>query len=645
MESDRPAGGQSMPPPTTLQQPASRPWTPADSRRLYNLPAWSAGYFDIDAAGRLVVRGAEGDVALDAILGRLEAEGLAAPVLLRFPHILCDRVQRMVAAFAQARRRHGYSGAYTPVYPVKVNQQRYVVESLLGTPGVRMGLEAGSKPELLAVLALAPGQGATVVCNGYKDREYVRLALIGARLGKRIHIVIEKPGELDLVLREASELGVEPLLGLRVRLGAVASGKWQNTGGERAKFGLSAGQALALVERLRACGHLDWLRLMHFHAGSQIPDLADLSAAMQEAARYYLALRQCGAPIEVVDVGGGLGVDYEGTGSTHYCSVNYDLESYAEVVVAALARVCAEQGAPQPEIITEAGRALVAHHAVLVARVVDTERMDGGLRAPAAHPGEPREIQRLRALERDPDPADAQRVHRRARRLLEEMQALFVEGEVDLRLRAVAEALYARTCAGLLRGDAQVLPRALQEELGARLADKYFVNFSIFQSLPDIWAFDQIFPIVPLTRLDEQPVRRAVLHDLTCDSDGQISRYAHGGGVGTTLPVHALRPGERYALGFFLVGAYQEILGDRHNLFGDTHSVDVELGPGGAFRFACPEAGDRVEALLRSVHYDPDRLFETYRHKLVRAGLSDDELRQLLGELALGLRAYTYLAD
>ncbi len=645
IEHARDPGGESMPLRRGVGQPAAESWTLEDSRRLYNLGAWSEGYFDIDAGGRLVVSGPGGPVALEAILQRLEAEGFSAPVLLRFPHILRDRLRRMVHAFEQARSRHGYAQGYTPVYPIKVNQQRYVVEALLDTPGVSMGLEAGSKPELLAVLALAPADGATVVCNGYKDREYVRLALIGAQLGKRIYVVIEKPGELERVLREARDLGVAPLLGLRVRLGSVARGKWQNTGGERAKFGLSAGQVLEVLERLRSAGQLDRLRMMHFHAGSQIPDLGELAAAMQEAARYYVALREQGAPIQVVDVGGGIGVDYEGTHSTAYCSVNYDLEGYAETVVSALARACARFGMPHPEIITESGRALVAHHAVLVARVVEAERMDGGAALQEVHGHEPSEIQRLRALEAGGAAGDAVRLHARARRLLEEVQTLFIEGEVDLALRSVAEALYARICARLLSTAPPGLPHGLEEDLRRRLADKYFVNFSLFQSLPDVWAFDQIFPVVPLDRLDERPGRRAVLHDLTCDSDGQISRYVDSGCVETTLAVHALEPGARYALGFFLVGAYQEILGDRHNLFGDTHSVDVELSETGGFRFDRPEAGERVEDLLRSVHYDPDRLFETYRSALQRRGPALEERQRLLGELALGLRAYTYLED
>ena len=629
-----------------MEQPRPADWSVEDSRRLYNLPGWADGYFDVDGAGRVVVLGPGAAVPLAEMVRRLEDEGLAPPVLLRFPHILRDRLRRLRAAFEAACGRHGFQGGYTPVYPIKVNQQRYVVEALLAGAGV--GLEAGSKPELLAVLALAPHDGATVVCNGYKDREYIRLALIGQRLGKRVFLVVEKPGELERIFQEATALGVAPRLGVRVRLGSVARGKWQNSGGERAKFGLSAAQVLEVLARLRERGRLDCLQLMHFHAGSQIPDLHDLEAAVQEAARYYAALREAGAPIGTVDVGGGIGVDYEGTGSTAYCSVNYGLEAYADRVVGALARVCSAEDVPHPEIVTEAGRALAAHHAVLVGRVVDTERMDGGGIPHMPEPGDgppARELARLAALEARAGAGEPTRVHVRARRLLEEVQALFVEGEASLAARARAEAHYARICARLLARPKGTLPSGLEEELQTRLADKVFVNFSIFQSLPDVWAFDQIFPVMPLTRLDERPQRRAVVQDLTCDSDGRIARYANSGRVETTLPVHAPVPGERYWLGFFLVGAYQEILGDRHNLFGDTHSVDVELGDADGYRFARPEPGERVEDLLRSVHYDPDRLFEVYRDKLVRCGVCGAERRRLLGELALGLRAYTYLED
>ncbi len=597
--------------------------------RQYNLSGWSEGLFRIDDRGRLCRDG----VALSGILDALRARGYDTPILLRFHDVLEARLQRLQAAFDAARARHGYAADYAPVYPIKVNQQRSVVARLQAAGGGRLGLECGSKAELLAVLAMSP-PGGTVICNGYKDREYIRLALAGRRLGLKPWIVVEKPSELELVLQESSALDIEPLLGVRVRLATLGEGKWQNSGGEFSKFGLSAAQLMALCERLRAAGRLHHLRLMHFHMGSQLANLADIRRGLREAARHHAELRRLGAPIEVLDVGGGLGVDYEGTRSRSFCSMNYRLEDYAETVVATLAEGCRRHGLPQPALITEAGRAMTAHHAVLVTSVIDREVAESTL-PPEPGPEAPAQLRGLWRLLQDDDMLADER-HATARDQLEELELAYSDGRAGLAERAAAEALYRAICARIL-AQGGGLDATLRDALQLRLADKLFCNFSVFQSVPDVWAFDQIFPIVPLRRLDERPTRRAVLQDLTCDSDGHIEHYVDGAGIERSLPVHETAPGEDYPLGIFMVGAYQEILGDLHNLFGDTHAADVRV-QGDDWTLLGVEPGDCVAELLRIVHYDVDRL----RARLRQLAADDAALARILEQ---GLDGYTYHED
>jgi len=621
--------------------------------QVYAISRWGDGYFAINAEGHLCVRPdpeRPAEVDLARLAERLHASGLSLPVLLRFDDILRHRVRRLQAAFAMAIDRYRYQGAYRPVYPIKVNQQRSVVEAILSAGGI--GLEAGSKPELMAVLAMVP-DGQPVVCNGYKDRDYVRAALIGRRLGLPVYIVIEKPTELSLVLAEADALGVEPLLGVRVRLAAAAAGKWQNSGGDRAKFGLSAGQLIALVEQLRATGRLGWLRLMHAHLGSQIPGLTDIRAGAAELARFYAELRGMGAELDTLDLGGGLGVDYEGTATRAYCSASYTPEAYADTLVATLAEGFRAAGLPEPAIITESGRALSAHHAVLITDVVDRE--------PAAGDDCRPRIDQAHTAEGDPDLdklADglvgaetgqpALSIHERAAEALASARERFARGTLDLAGRARAECLYAACCRALRSGlsHASRRQRELIERIDAELADRLFCNFSLFQSLPDVWALEQIFPIVPLQRLNEQPTDRGVVHDLTCDSDGSISHYVDQDGIEASLPIHAFDPAaETYLLGVFLVGAYQEILGDIHNLFGDTDAVNVVLDPTSpdAYRLSEPERGDSADELLAYVHFDPRTLLGRYRSRLEASNLERRERERLFLELKAGLYGYTYL--
>jgi arginine decarboxylase len=616
---------------------------------IYAISRWGAGYFHISPEGHLQVRPnprAEACIDLVELTDRLRAEGLSLPVLVRFDDILRDRVRRLHRAFGAAMDEHRYQGLYRPVYPIKVNQQHSVVRALLSAGG--LGLEAGSKPELLAVLALTP-HDQTIVCNGYKDREYIRLALLGRRLGRRIFLVIEKPSELDLVIEEAARLQVEPLLGVRVRLAAAAAGKWQNSGGEKAKFGLSASQILELVQRLAAHRTLGWLRLLHAHLGSQIPHLGDIGAGVRELAHCYAELRAAGAALDTLDVGGGLGVDYEGTATRAYCSVNYSLEDYAGAIVATLTEVCQARNLPHPDLITESGRALSAHHAVLITDVVDREPAPGRA-CPASDPLDD-DWPPLAVLARQLAVASTespQEVFERACEARDQVQQAFAQGELPLAARARAEQLHAAISRALRPrlSPGNRRQHALLDTLNAALADKVFCNFSLFQSLPDIWAIEQIFPILPLQRLDETPTERAILHDLTCDSDGCIGHYVDQDGIETSLPLHAPAPeGQRELIGFFLVGAYQEILGDIHNLFGDTDAVNIELdasAPEG-YRLRDLERGDATEELLRYVHFEPRLLLARFRRLLAEADLDTATREAFYLEFKVGLYGYTYL--
>ncbi|MEK8090439.1 biosynthetic arginine decarboxylase [Thermithiobacillus plumbiphilus] len=628
-----------------------RDWDIAQARELYNMAYWGNGYFDISPEGHLLAY-PDGDqdkpgVDLHKLASELKAAGLTLPVLVRFSDILRHRVATLCNAFAQAMRDDGYQGHYTAVYPIKVNQQRRVVEEILVSGAERVGLEAGSKPELLAVLALSKPNGV-VVCNGYKDREYIRLALIGQKLGHRVYIVVEKLSELDLIIEESRALQVRPLIGVRVRLASAASGKWQNSGGEKSKFGLSSTQILALLQHLREVDMLDCLQLQHFHLGSQIANIQDIKRGMGECARFYAELRRLGASIRVVDVGGGLSVDYEGTRSRAYCSMNYSVQEYANDVVHALWEICAQENLPHPDIISESGRAMTAHHAMLITNIVDIERAPGDLAVNPLPAQAPQILQDLWFGLQNLSSRSVLEAFHDANYLLGEAQGMFNHGMLTLEQRAWAEQIYFATChrvRELLSGQSRA-QRELLDELNNRLVDKYFGNFSLFQSLPDSWAINQIFPILPLHRLNERPERRVTLQDITCDSDGQVDDYVAFSGIEPSLPLHAIQPQQPYLIGIFMVGAYQEILGDMHNLFGDTDSVHVELRPDGGHRLVHPQQGDTVDSVLRYVHFDADTLLNAFGGKIdAHPELSDDQRQEFLREIGEGLRGYTYLED
>ncbi len=624
-------------------------WNIQQAQHCYNIAHWGDGYFGINEAGHACVypqRDSSRAIDLDELARELHGHGLSLPVLLRFNNILHQRVDTLTSAFDRAMSQEGFAGHYTAVYPIKVNQQRSVVEEIVRHGGERVGLEAGSKPELMAVLALVP-PGGTIVCNGYKDREYIRLALIGKALGHKVTIVVEKLSELEMVLQQSAELGITPLLGARLRLASIGAGKWQNSGGEKSKFGLSAAQLLQAVERLRTAGKLECLQLMHVHLGSQLANIRDIQRGVREVGRFYSELRALGVPLSVIDLGGGLGIDYEGTRSRSACSVNYSIDEYAHNIVHTLGEVCSAHGLPCPDLITESGRALTAHHAVLVTNVLDVEKVpDGNGITPPAESDHAILHDMWEGLQNG-SVRPALELYHDTVNWLAEAQAMYLHGVLNLQQRAQAEQLYFALCHALVQ---RLQPgvrahREARDELHEKLADKLFCNFSLFQSMPDIWGINQVFPIMPLQRLDEEPTRHAVLEDLTCDSDGRVDLYVDSEGVESSLRVHELEPGRPYLMGFFLVGAYQEILGDMHNLFGDTDSVNVVMQPNGEYRLENAERGDSVDDLLRYVHFETPMLIERYREKLAQSGLPGETREHYLEELLAGIEGYTYFEE
>jgi len=544
-----------------------------------------------------------------------------------------------------------YQGVYIPVFPIKVNQQRRVVEEVISVNervrGRQVGLEAGSKPELMAVLALLRA-GDMVVCNGYKDREYIRLALLGEKLGLKVTIVVEKMSELDLILDEAAKMKVIPRIGVRVRLMSTGRGNWQNTGGEKSKFGLSPLQVLELVARTRAVGREDCVELLHFHLGSQVANIQDIKAGLREAARFYVELRKMGVPIRCIDVGGGLSVDYEGTRSRSHFSMNYGLRDYAWHIVQTVRELCDENDVPHPDIASESGRAITAHHAVLVTNVSDIEQVEDSTPEKPSEDA-PTIVDQLWALHewlRDggPDFNVLEAWHDVMNAYQDALQQ-FIHAGLSLANRAWCERAY-YACCRLLRkrlDPRRRKQRELLDALNEKMADKLFLNFSVFQSTPDVWGIDQVFPILPLERLDERPDARAVIQDITCDSDGRIERYVDGEGLESTLPIPPWDPARPYNIGIFLIGAYQEILGDMHNLFGDTDSCDVEIDTNGKIVIENPISGDTVNSVLRYVNFNPESILLKLSARLDEAQMPHEERAGYLTEVREGLEGYTYL--
>ncbi|MEN9507602.1 MAG: biosynthetic arginine decarboxylase, partial [Gemmatimonadota bacterium] len=577
--------------PTTAPAPAA-PWTIEAARALYNGEGWGAGYFDINEQGCVVARPdpERPDVALNLrdLARDLEEQGIQLPILLRFSDILRSRIETLSERFDAAIKEFDYTGGYTTVYPIKVNQQRHVVEEIVQA-GKRhgVGLECGSKPELQAVLGLGETTEHLIVCNGYKDHEFMRLALMGQKLGHRVFIVLEQVSELDVLLEVAEELGVTPTCGVRIKLASEGAGRWAQSGGEKSKFGLSSAELIKLIDKLSAANRLDTLKLIHFHLGSQITDIRFIKSGLQEIARFYLELRALGVDITHVDVGGGLGIDYDGTNSTNNASVNYSLQEYANDVIYTIAEACREAELPMPHIISESGRALTAHHALLLLKVIDVESQ-AEQPVPALDDEDHSLLHEMhedwRTLtERLAKPRKVLEVFHDASFDKERARQYFNSGVLNLRGLAKAEVLWLASMNAIYR-IAKADPDTYEDilpELESALVDRYFCNFSLFQSLPDSWAIDQLFPIMPIHRLDEEPVRRGTLQDVTCDSDGKIDRFVGDKSGRPSLELHEFRDGEDYMLGIFLTGAYQEILGDLHNLFGDTNAVHVSAVDGG----------------------------------------------------------------
>lgn len=630
----------------------------ASAHHIYNTAHWSDGYIAVNDQGEVVIRPQRGhsdaEINLPELTRSLVASGVALPILIRFSDILHDRVNKLCRAFNTVSSEQDYKGSYTAVYPIKVNQQRRVVEELMAAEPAasngQIGLEAGSKPELMAVLAMAGKPGVVIVCNGYKDREYIRTAMIGRKLGHRVFIVVEKLSELPLILSEAKDLGVTPLIGVRARLASIGKGNWQNTGGEKSKFGLSASQILQVLEQLKEAGALASLQLLHFHLGSQIANIRDIQTGLRECARFYSELYRLGAPISTVDIGGGLGVDYEGTRSRSSCSANYSVFEYAYNVVHVIQAECDRLGLPHPDLISESGRALTAHHSVLVTNVIDRETTD----TPAPHApadGAAASLQDLwrdlQSLEDPASPRSLAEIYHDVMQSIADVHAQFAHGLLALSERAAAETLYIYCCQSLRRqlNSTSRAHREIIDELNEKLADKLFVNFSLFQSLPDVWGIDQIFPVMPISGLNQPLTRRAVIQDITCDSDGRIDRYVDGQGIETTLALPEFNDNEPLLIGFFMTGAYQEILGDMHNLFGDTHSVDVHLDENGHYRVSTPTLGDTVAKVLRYVNFEPESLLQAYRTLFNTSELPEAVQAQLMAELEAGLQGYTYLED
>jgi arginine decarboxylase len=625
-------------------------WSAQQAREAYLVTQWGDGFFDIDDRGHVqVYPKGPGNINIDLVelAQRIKETGLTFPVLVRFTDILQKRIQTLSDAFMRAIKENDYRGIFTCVYPIKVNQQRRVVEAILDNTKIRVGLETGSKPELLATLALSAHPESVIVCNGYKDREYIRLALIGQRLGHRVCIILEKLSELNLVLEEADKLKIEPCIGIRVRLASIGTGKWQHTSGEKAKFGFSAPQVLRVIDILRKKNQLHLLKAVHFNLGSQIANIADIQRGMRECARYFAALNALGAPISIVDVGGGLGVDYEGTRSRSICSMNYSVQEYANNIVYILAETCQQHNLSHPEIITESGRAITAHHAMLITNIIATE---AACDLADLAPPEIDEISIIKNLWDgyiNLSESNALETYHDVCLWNSEVQAQFTHGLMDLKKRAYTEQIYYATSAKV-RGYLKPSIRAHREvidELNEKLAIKFFCNFSLFQSLPDAWAIDQVFPILPLSGLDQLPLERGILHDITCDSDGRIDLYVNNYGLDSTLSLLPYDPQHPYLLGIFMVGAYQEILGDLHNLFGDTHSVHVDLTDDGGYKLTQAIEGDTVESALGNVNFNRNQLIRSYREQLEKSGLPDIDCAEYLNDLTKGLQGYTYFED
>ena len=626
-------------------------WTIEDSKELYNINGWGTSYFGINEKGDVCVSPCKDNTEIDLrdVMDELALRDVAPPVLLRFPDILDSRIEKTASCFDKAKKEYDFKAENFIIYPIKVNQMQPVVEEII-THGRKfnLGLEAGSKPELHAVIAVQCQSDSLIICNGYKDQSYIELALLAQKMGKRIFIVVEKLNEIEVIARAAKKLNVKPNLGIRIKLASSGSGKWAESGGDASKFGLTSSELLQALELLDSKGLHDSLKLIHFHIGSQITKIRRIQVALNEAGQYYVNLRKMGYNVEFVDCGGGLGVDYDGTrSSSSESSVNYSIQEYVNDCVYTFVDAANKNDIPHPNIITESGRSLAAHHSVLVIDVLETASLP---EMPEEFEAKETDHQLVRDLYHIWDNIDKRNMledWHDAEQIRDEALELFSHGMVDLKTRAEIEAMYWSVCHEInsLAKTMKHVPDELRD-MDKLLADKYFCNFSLFQSLPDSWAIDQLFPVVPIQRLNERPTRNATLQDITCDSDGKIANFVADGKSSHVLPIHALKRNEPYYLGVFLVGAYQEILGDMHNLFGDTNAVHISV-KNGDYHIDQIFDGETVEEVLEYVQYNPKKLvrqLEIWVTKSVKEGkISIEEGKEFFFFFRSGLYGYTYL--
>jgi arginine decarboxylase len=628
-----------------------RKWTVADSAEVYGVKYWGNSYFSVNDAGNVQAHPAGPDGAridLKELVDEVARRGIGLPLLIRFSDVLKSRIVELNETFKRAIAEYGYKGAYKGVYPIKVNQHRYVVEEIVqfGRP-YHYGLEAGSKPELLAVMAMLDDEEALVVCNGYKDEEYIETALMASKLGRTVLIVVEKFSELSLIAETAKKMGVRPRIGIRVKLAAKGSGRWEASGGDRSKFGLSTREVVEAINFLRANDLLSCFELLHFHLGSQISAIRAVKNALREAGRFFVEVCKMGAPLKYFDAGGGLGVDYDGSQTNFASSMNYSTQEYANDIVFSLQEICDAAGIPHPTIVTESGRAVVAHHSMLVVDILGVGEFDVGKAPDKVSKESSRVVKNLFETYKDVSRKNVLEAYHDALEYKEEALQLFNLGNLSLEERVVAEDIFWAVCQRLLKivREMREVPEEL-EGLERALSDTYFCNFSMFQSLPDIWAIDQLFPIMPIHRLGEEPTRRAVLADITCDSDGKIDHFIDRRDVKSVLELHPVN-GHDYFLGIFLIGAYQEILGDLHNLFGNTNTVHVSLAAGGGYQIEHVVTGDTVTDVLKYVSYSREDMVARVRRfaeLAVRASrMTLEETRSMLRMYEEGLAGYTYL--
>ncbi len=634
-------------------------WSIERATQYYNVAGWGAGYFSVNEKGHVIVHpmGQPGPVIdLMDVVEDIQERKIGFPCVVRFQDVLRARVKQINEAFGKAVAEMGYGARYFGVYPIKVNQMREVVEEILdaGAP-YHYGLEAGSKGELLVVLGMNADPEALTICNGYKDEEFLRLALLGRKLGRKVIVVVEKLSELPEILRLGEEMGVEPMIGLRSKLTTRGTGKWEGSSGDFAKFGLTVPELIHAVKILKEAGKEHCAKLLHFHVGSQLTEIRVVKDAVNEGARVYAKLRRMGLPIEYFDVGGGLGVDYVGTHSNGYASsVNYTMDEYVGDIIYNVQRVCMNEGVPEPHIVSESGRAVTAHHSCIVMNVfghIEIGSEEEIAAASAPQPNEPKVVREMREIVQNVTPRNRAEAYHDAAAKKEEALQMFKLGILGLEERAVVESLFwklARGIADMNRGKKR-LPRETRD-LGDKIADQYMANFSLFQSAPDHWAFDQLFPIVPLHRLSEPPTRDTTIVDITCDSDGKIDRFIENDGVDETLSLHPLAPGEPYYLGMFMTGAYQDIMGDMHNLFGRVNEIHVFVDDEDPEDFYIEEVipGDTIGKVLSRVQYEPAELFRRVKgaldQKVKDGAIRPKEGVSLADFYEAVMKGYTYLA-